>query len=520
MLKGQVNELENILEMREITKAFHGVVALDKVSFFVRAGEVHSLMGENGAGKSTLMKILTGVYSKDAGQVFFDGKELNIHSTIEAQRAGISTVYQELNMITHMSVAENIFLERYPCKRSGAIDWNEMYKQAQELLDSMQLKIDARRILNSYGTATQQMVSIARAISLNCKAIVLDEPTSSLDTAEVEMLFGLIEKLKRKGIAIIFISHRLDEIFRISDRITVLRDGHNVATYNAAEIDQQELITAMIGHNVSQNEKSMRGYDGSGKENIIELKNIFASPKLKDISLNIRKGEIVGLAGLLGSGRTETAQVIFGYARPDSGVELINGSKANLHTPKDGLRQRLAFCTENRRDEGIIPNMSVRDNILISSMKRISNRGFVNRKAGDKIVDEYINRFKIKTPGKQQKVKNLSGGNQQKVILARWLATNPDFIIFDEPTRGIDVGAKKEVENLIHQIADEGIGVLFISSEMTEMIRNCDRIYVMRDGRIRGEISGDDISQESITQIIAEGKEGCLTAGGNYAEAN
>lgn len=508
------------MEMRNITKVFHGVIALNRVNFSVKAGEVHALMGENGAGKSTLMKILTGVYSKDEGQIHFDGKELNIRSTIEAQHAGISTVYQELNMITHLSVAENIFLERYPCKRSGAIDWNTMYEQAQLLLDNMQLKIDAKRILSNYGTATQQMVSIARAISLNCKIIVLDEPTSSLDTAEVEMLFGMIEKLKKKGVAIIFISHRLDEIFRISDRITVLRDGRNVDTYNTADITQQDLITAMIGHTVSQDEKSTRNYDGSNKEIIIELRNIFASPKLKDISLNIKKGEIVGLAGLLGAGRTETAQTIFGYLRPDSGVELINGNPVKLSTPKDGLTQKLAFCTENRREEGIIPNMSVRDNILISSMKRVSVRGFVNRKAGDRIVDEYITRFKIKTPNKQQKVKNLSGGNQQKVILARWLATHPDFIIFDEPTRGIDVGAKKEVETLIRQIADDGIGVLFISSELPEMIRNCDRIYVMRDGKIRGEISGDAISQESITHIIAVGKDSSQKAGGDYAKAN
>lgn len=510
----------NILEMTGITKIFPGVVALDHVDFSVRAGEVHALMGENGAGKSTLMKILTGVYGKDAGKIVFDGNELNIHSTIEAQHAGISTVYQELNMITHLSLAENIFLERYPYKRGHIIDWEGMYRQAQALLDDMQLDIDARKPLSSYGTATQQMVSIARAISLNCKMIVLDEPTSSLDTAEVEMLFGLIRKLRTQGIAVIFISHRLDEIFQISDRITVLRDGRNAGTFDAGEITQQELITCMIGRNVSQGEKSDRGYDGAGRESIIELKNIFSSPKLKDISLNVRKGEIVGLAGLLGSGRTETAQVIFGYRRPDSGVELVNGTPTRLRTPKDGLTKKLAFCTENRREEGIIPNMSVRDNILISSMRQISRHGFVDKKAGDAVVDTYIQRFKIKTPSRSQKLKNLSGGNQQKVILARWLATRPDFIIFDEPTRGIDVGAKKEVEMLIRQIADDGIGVLFISSEMPEMIRNCDRVYVMRDGRIQGELAGEQISQENITSVIAQGKDGCKAAGDEYAKAN
>ena len=496
----------NILEMSGITKTFPGVVALDKVDFSVREGEVHSLMGENGAGKSTLMKILTGVYGKDEGKIVFDGKEVNIHSTIDAQHVGISTVYQELNMITHLSVAENIFLERYPYKRGFLVDWDKMFTQAQELLDGMQLKIDAKRILSSYGTATQQMVSIARALSLNCKMIVLDEPTSSLDTAEVEMLFNLIENLKKKGISIVFISHRLDEIFRISDRITVLRDGHLVGTYEVDKIEQQDLITKMIGHTVAQGKKTDRNYDGSNKQNIIELKNIFASPKLKDISISIKKGEIVGLAGLLGSGRTETAQVIFGYSTPDKGTELIDGTQTLLKSPKDGLKKKLAFCTENRREEGIIPNMSVRDNILLSSMQSISHNGFVNKKKGDEIVSDYINRFMIKTPSANQKVKNLSGGNQQKVILARWLATNPDFIIFDEPTRGIDVGAKKEVETLIREIADQGIGVLFISSEMTEMTRNCDRIYVMRDGKIQGEITGDNITQENITHMIAKGR--------------
>lgn len=492
--------------MTDIMKSFPGVLALNKVSFSMRPGEVHALMGENGAGKSTLIKILTGVYSKDSGKIVFDGKELNISSTIEAQQAGISTVYQELNMIGHMSVAENIYLGRYPRNSRGMIDWKKLFSDAQALLDGMNLKINAKRILSSYGTATQQMVSIARAISLNCKLIVLDEPTSSLDTAEVSMLFSFIKQLREKGIAVLFISHRLDEVFEICDRITVLRDGHNVATFNANEITQGELITYMIGHAVEQGERSNRNYNGDGKESVLRLEDIIANPRLKNVSLDIRKGEIVGLVGLLGSGRTETAQVIFGYTQPDGGIEYIHEKKANLHSPKDGLKNRLAFVTENRREEGIVPNMTIYDNILLSSLKQASKHGFLDRKHGQKVVDEYIRRFKIKTPSSQQKIKNLSGGNQQKVILARWLATNPDFIIFDEPTRGIDVGAKKEVEMLIREIADQGISVLFISSEMAETIRNCDRVYVMRDGYTLEELSGEDIEQEKITQIIAEGR--------------
>ncbi|HIU34727.1 MAG TPA: sugar ABC transporter ATP-binding protein [Candidatus Pullichristensenella excrementigallinarum] len=497
--------MEYILEMKGIRKTFPGVLALDNVDFRVKPGEIHSLMGENGAGKSTLIKILTGVYSKDEGQILLDGKEIRIQSTIEAQNLGISTVYQELNMIPHLSVAENIYLGRYP-RNGKMIAWNQMYEDAQKLLDGMGLHVEARRILSSYGTATQQMVSIARAISLNSKIIVLDEPTSSLDTAEVKMLFSLIRQLKEKGIAVIFISHRLDEVFELSDRISILKDGRNEGTYAASELTQHDLITKMIGREVVQDQKSQRNFDGSGKDNIIELKNVFCSPKLKDISLYVKKGEIVGLAGLLGSGRTETAQVIFGYNRMDKGQEYVNGENVHLRSPKDGLKKRLAFCTENRREEGIVPNMSVRDNILLSSMPSITKRGFVQRKKGEKIVREYVERFSIKTPTLSQKLKNLSGGNQQKVILARWLATNPDFIIFDEPTRGIDVGAKKEVEALIAQIADMGIGVLFISSEMAEVIRNCDRVYVMRDGNIIGEVTGEEISQDNITRMIAQSK--------------
>ena len=360
--------MEYILEMEGINKSFPGVLALDDVDFRVKPGEIHSLMGENGAGKSTLIKILTGVFTKDAGKITLEGKETHIGSTLDAQRLGISTVYQELNMIPHLSVAENIYLGRFPRKKTGLIDWKKMYEDAQDLLNSMGLRINARRVLNTYGTATQQMISIMRAISLSCKIIVLDEPTSSLDTAEVKMLFSFIRKLKEQKISIIFISHRLDEVFALSDRITVLKDGKNRGTKAVGEITQRELITLMVGRNVERETKCLRGYKGDGKENVIELKEVFCSPKLKDISLCVRKGEIVGLAGLLGSGRTETAQVIFGYQTVDRGTIYIHGKRIRLRSSKDGRNHRLAFCTENRREEGIVPNMSVRDNILLSQL--------------------------------------------------------------------------------------------------------------------------------------------------------
>ncbi|MDO4321321.1 MAG: sugar ABC transporter ATP-binding protein [Lachnospiraceae bacterium] len=499
--------MEYILEMKDIQKSFPGVRALKGITFQLKPGEIHSLMGENGAGKSTLIKILTGVYKKDGGTILFDGREVEINSTIEAQNLGISTVYQELNMIPYLSVGENIFLGRYP-KKGKAIDWKKLYEDAGKLLRDMGLNIKAEATLNSYGTAAQQMVSIARAISLNCKVIVLDEPTSSLDTDEVKMLFSIVRDLKKKNIAVIFISHRLDEVYEISDRITILKDGEYEGTYGASELSQNELITKMVGREIEQKQKIERSHKNSGSEMVIELDKIVSKPKLKNISINIKRGEIVGLAGLLGAGRTETAQVIFGYTTPDAGTIKVKGEKVTLKTPRDGLSHKMAFCTENRREEGIIPNMSVYDNIVLSSLKTISHHGFLNRAEGDRIVKEYIERFHIKTPGPKQKIKNLSGGNQQKVILARWLATNPDFIIFDEPTRGIDVGAKRDVENLVAEIADMGLGVLLISSEMSELARNCDRVYVLRDGVVVGEVSGEEIRQENITKIIAEGRHG------------
>lgn len=497
--------MEYILEMKDIQKSFPGVRALKGIEFKLRPGEIHSLMGENGAGKSTLIKILTGVYEKDGGTILFDGQEVEIKSTIEAQNLGISTVYQELNMIPYLSVGENIFLGRYP-KKGNIIDWNTMYQNAEALLRDMGLRIEARAMLNSYGTAAWQMVSIARAISLNCKVIVLDEPTSSLDTDEVKMLFSIVRSLKRKNIAVIFISHRLNEVYSISDRITILKDGEYVGTYKAAKLSQKELVTKMVGREIEQRKKIERTYQNNSEDMIVELDQIVSKPKLKNISLRVKKGEIVGLAGLLGAGRTETAQVIFGYRAKDSGTIKVKGQKVSLKSPRDGVSHKMAFCTENRREEGIIPNMSVYDNILLSSLKTISRYGFLNHAQGQRIVEEYIKKFRIKTPSPKQKIKNLSGGNQQKVILARWLATKPDFIIFDEPTRGIDVGAKRDVENLVAEIADMGLGVLLISSEMSELARNCDRVYVLRDGSIAGEVSGEEIQQENITQIIAAGK--------------
>lgn len=491
-----------ILEMHGIVKEFPGVRALKGVDFNLKPGEVHTLMGENGAGKSTLIKILTGVYEKDRGSIIFEGGEVHFHNTFDAQKTGISTVYQELNMIPYLSVGENIFLGRYPRTKVG-INWKALHRDAQKLLDDLGMDIQSKTPLNQYGTASQQMVSIVRAISLNCKVVVLDEPTSSLDTKEVAKLFEIVNQLKKKQIGIVFISHRLNEVYEISDRITVLKDGTYEGTYYPSQLTEFQLIEKMVGKSVKDIKENDRIYDGSSQLSVVMLNDIVRHPKLDHVSIDVKRGEIVGLTGLLGSGRTETAKVLFGCDIPDSGEIIIDGKPVVLRAPKDGLKNGLAFVTENRREEGVIPNMTIRENISISCLPRISRRGFISRKRQEALAEEYIKRFKIKTPSMEQKLKNLSGGNQQKVLLARWIATKPKLIILDEPTRGIDVGAKQEVEDLIKEIANTGISVLMISSELSELVRNCDRIFVLRDGTVRGVLGKEEISEENIVKWIA-----------------
>jgi ABC-type sugar transport system ATPase subunit len=497
-----------ILEMRNIDKIFPGVEALKGVDFSVRRGEVHALMGENGAGKSTLIKVLTGVYPKNGGTVTFDGTEINPKTPLDAQLLGISPIYQELNMIPYLSAGENIYLGRFPRKNGRGIDWKKLYVDAQQVIDGMGIRLDVKRQQNTMGTALQQMVAIARAISLNSKLIVMDEPTSSLHTHEVEVLFDLVRKLKKQGISFIFISHRLDEVYEISDRITILKDGRFVGTFNTNELSKYELIGKMVGKELQDRHRISEPYKYAEKmDYLVELKDIVQAPTVKGVSFGIKKGEIVGLAGLLGSGRTETAKIIFGYEKPDSGIIEMNGKRLNLRIPKDALSCGLALCTENRREEGIVPHMSVKDNICIAALPKMTKYGFISFKKQDEITNKFIDRLAIKTPSKDQQLRNLSGGNQQKVLLARWLATNPQLIILDEPTRGIDVGTKAEIEKLIKEFSDMGISVLFISSELQELIRNSDRIVVISEGRILGELVSDDINEENIMKIIAQDDE-------------
>ncbi len=494
-----------LLEMKQIDKQFTGVHALDHVDFEVRKGEIHALMGENGAGKSTLIKVLTGLYSKDSGQILFDGEERNFHSPQESQRAGISTIYQEINLIPHLSVAENIFIGREPRNAFG-IDWNAVRKQAKQLLLDNGIDIDVDQDLATYSTAVQQMVAITRAISQNAKLLIMDEPTSSLADDEIQVMFEKMRELVAKGMSIIFISHKLDEVFTICDRTTILKDGKLVGSYDMDKITRLEMVSKMIGRDASNVLKRSVGEfeEKPGMVPLVHTKDIDNRVKLHGISIDIRPGEIVGVAGLLGAGKTEFAKVVFGCDNTYTGEFEVEGTPVRLKTPKGAIDLGFAYCSEDRKVEGIFPHMSVKENMTITALPRISRFGIVNRRKQQEIVDQYIESIRIKTPSPDQLICNLSGGNQQKVLLGRWLSMNPKLIILDEPTRGIDVGAKAEIEALIKQFSENGISVLYISSELEELIRNCYRVVIIRDGRNSGELNGEDITEENIMKYIAK----------------
>lgn len=498
---------EVLLEIKGLEKTFPGVRALKGVQLTVNKGEVHSLMGENGAGKSTLIKVLTGIYQKNGGTIIFDGKEIDCKTPIEANEVGISTIYQELNLVLFQTVYENLFLGREPRTSFGAIDRKKMIAESERILKDLGIDIDVTKPLSNYSTAIQQMVAIARAVSLDAKLVIMDEPTSSLDKKEVSVLFRIIRQLKSKGISVIFISHKLDEIFEIVDRLTVFKDGEYVGDYDIEELDQFRLISLMVGKENVKLERKKSNYKFADAETAVEMKNIRQGMRLNGIGIDIKKGEIVGLAGLLGSGRSELAQVLFGTRKPDEGEVFWWGQPANIKKPVDAINKGMGFCTEDRKTEGIVPHLSVKENMTLALLPKIQKMGFVDAKKQDDIAKQYIDRLKIKTPTPEQMICNLSGGNQQKVLLARWMCMNPKLIILDEPTRGIDVGAKAEIEILIQELSDAGISILMISSEIAELERNCDRVVVMRDGRAVGEVIDTDIHQDKIMELIAKGSE-------------
>ena len=498
---------EVLLEIKGLEKTFPGVRALKGVNLTVGKGEVHSLMGENGAGKSTLIKVLTGIYQKNGGTIHFDGKEIDCKTPIEANEAGISTIYQELNLVLFQTVYENLFLGREPKNKFGSIDRGRMADEASRILKELGIDIDVTKPLSNFSTAIQQMVAIARAVSINAKLVIMDEPTSSLDRQEVSVLFRIIRQLKAKGISVIFISHKLDEIFEICDRLTVFKDGEYVGDYDIADLNQFKLISLMVGKDTVTLERNKDAYRFASEQTVAQASGIYQGMRLNGINVDIKRGEVLGLAGLLGSGRSELAQVLFGTRIPDKGEVFWFGEPAHIRKPADAIKKGMGFCTEDRKVEGIIPHLSVKENMTIALLPRLQKLGFVKKKEQDEIVKKYIERLKIKTPNPEQAICNLSGGNQQKVLLARWMCMNPKLMILDEPTRGIDVGAKAEIETLIQELSDNGISVLMISSEIAELERNCDRVVVMREGRAVGEVINEDINQNKIMELIAKGSE-------------
>ena len=496
----------SLLEMKGIEIEFPGVKALDKVDFSVNAGEIHALLGENGAGKSTLIKCLTGVHHMDAGTILFDGKEIRPNSPQEAFSMGISTVYQEINLCPNLTVAENIFVGRQPMK-GGMINWKEINRRAKALMSRFHMDIDVTRPLNNYSTAIQQMVSIARAVDIDAKILILDEPTSSLDDNEVQLLFNVMRELKAEGMGIIFITHFLDQIFAVSDRMTILRNGTLVGTYNTTDITKLQLVTLMIGKDIDVIFNLKRAHVDPNAPEMLRTENLGTPGQIQNVNLSMKKGELLGFAGLLGSGRTETAELIFGAVPATEGTEDINGKRVSIKKPLDAIKAKLAFCPEDRKRDGIIGDLSIRENIALALQAR---RGFlhpISRQEQNELADKYIKLLSIATPDAEKKIGDLSGGNQQKVILARWMATQPDLLILDEPTRGIDVGAKAEIQRLMLEMCNDGVSVIFISSELEEIIRCSNRIIVMRDGKKVGEVKGEECTQQTLLSIIAEGEQ-------------
>ena len=489
--------MEDILRLRGINKAFPGVKALTDVDLTIRKGEVHALVGENGAGKSTLMKIISGAYKKDSGTVWFDGKEVENTTPKQSEQMGISIIYQELNLIERISVAENVFIGRYPL-RGGLVQWGKMVKDAQALFDEYELKIDAKRLVRSLTMAQKQMVEIIKAVSINAKVIIMDEPTSSLSGKETESLFRIIEKLKANGVAVVFITHRLDEIFAICDRMTVLRDGHYVGEKNISEITKSEMIAMMIGRELTQQYPERHNEIG---EVTLEVKNISDGGKHVDnVSFAAHRGEVLGFYGLVGAGRTETMRMVFGVDPRVGGQVFLHGKEINLKNPRDAIRHGIGFITENRRDEGLFLRSSVRVNTVMVALHKILKHGMISYKEEARVSQDYVDKLRTATPSVNQKAMFLSGGNQQKVVLAKWLFSDSEVIIFDEPTRGIDVGARREIYQLINDLVADGRTVVVVSSDMEEIMGISDRILVMYEGNIAGEVQKKDFSQSLITE--------------------
>lgn len=488
-----------ILTMKDIDKSFPGVHALDHVNFEVKRGEVHALMGENGAGKSTLMKVLTGIYTKDSGTITYEGKETEFHSTREAQDAGVVIVHQELNMLGHLTVAQNIFIGREFMK-GAKIDDKKMNEEAKKLFDRLNIDIDPKETMSNLTVGKQQMCEIAKAISHDAKVIIFDEPSAALTEAEIDELFKIIRDLREKDLGIVYISHRMDEIKVITDRVTVMRDGGYVGTLITKDCTKDDIINMMVGRVIYEDPKQHSTVP-EGAPVVLKVENLNAGKMVQDVSFELHKGEILGFAGLMGAGRTETARAIFGADPVDSGDIYINGKKVEIKSPQDAVKHGIGYLSEDRKRYGIVVQKSVAENTTMADLGNYMRGLFINKGKEKKVAMEYVESLATKTPSVDQLVVNLSGGNQQKVVIAKWLARNCDILIFDEPTRGIDVGAKNEIYKLMNKLASEGKSIIMISSEMTEILRMSDRIVVMCEGRKTGELSIEEVTQEAIMNM-------------------
>jgi ribose transport system ATP-binding protein len=490
---------EVILTMKGIDKSFPGVHALDHVDLEVRKGEVHALMGENGAGKSTLMKVLTGIYKKDSGTITYEGKEVEFHNTREAQDAGVVIVHQELNMLGHLTVAQNIFIGR-EFKKGISIDDKKMNEEARKLFDRMHIDIDPTETMSRLTVGKQQMCEIAKAISHEAKVIIFDEPSAALTEAEIEELFKIIRDLRDQGLGIVYISHRMDEIKVITDRVTVMRDGAYVGTLITKDSTKDDIINMMVGRVIYEDPKT-KNMTPPGAPVVLKVEHLNAGKMVQDVSFELHKGEVLGFSGLMGAGRTETMRALFGADPIDSGDIYVNGKKVTIKSPQDAVKNGIGYLSEDRKRFGIVVQKTVAENTTMADLDEFSNGPFINKKKEKEVAEKFVKSLATKTPSVDQLVVNLSGGNQQKVVIAKWLTRNCDILIFDEPTRGIDVGAKNEIYKLMNQLAAEGKAIIMVSSEMTEILRMSDRIVVMCEGKKTGELDISEATQENIMNM-------------------
>jgi ABC-type sugar transport system ATPase subunit len=488
--------VESILEMRDICKSFPGVQALDHVDLMVQRGEVHAIVGENGAGKSTLMKILAGAYSRDKGEILFNGSPVEIHNPLEAQAWGIAIIYQEFNLAPHLSAAANIFIGREPRTRFlGLIKLRKIREDARRLFEQLGADIDPAEEVRRLSVCCQQITEIARALSMASSVLIMDEPTSALPEAEVQMLFDVIRRLKSQGVTILYISHNLDEVFEITDTVTVLRDGKRIGTRPAADLDREQVVHMMVGRTIEETERREGVQFG---DEVLRVEGLCRDDVLQDISFSLHRGEILGIAGLLGSGRTELLRCLFGADRKTAGKVYVDGHPCDIRHPIDGVRAGMGFMPEDRKQQGLFLGLATRENVTAASLRTVARFGLINRLAEREMVDGYIKSLDVRVSSQEQKAVNLSGGNQQKVVLARWLALRPKVLLLDDPTRGIDVGARAAIHDLIVSLADQGVGIVFVSSELPEVLKMSDRILAIADGQIMGEFTHAEATQEKI----------------------